>query len=162
MLYSGYGTKARIKMSKINTKVTATARKTFSSKNAQAVQLEHEDKEHHAVMIWNLSVLVVPDEQFWFAQGIEINYGAQGATAEEAKENFQSGLLATIHQHLKVHGHINNILKFAPDEILQEAAQNRSSITNLGQVSFHEILDAKTQQKVPFTGIDYRVLAHAA
>lgn len=150
-------------MAKVNTKLEATAKKTFSSTTAQALHLEHEDKEHQAVMLWNLSVLVVPDEEFWFAQGLEINYGAQGTTAEEAKQNFQSGLIATIHQHLKVHGHIEHILKFAPDKILREAAQNKSFITDLGQVSFHEILDATAQEKVPFTGIDYRVLAaHAA
>ena len=139
---------------KIKTKLNA------STQDTHAVHLE--DTEHAAVAIWNLSVLIVPDENFWFAQGLEINYGAQGDTPEDAQDNFQQGLLATIAQHLRVHGHIKKLLKFAPDEILSEAAEHKSSLQRFAQVSFHEILDAKSQLKIPFDGIDYRVLPRAA
>ncbi|MGA2215558.1 MAG: hypothetical protein ABSH31_19955 [Bryobacteraceae bacterium] len=141
-------------MSEIKTKLSASAQDTH------AVHLE--DKDAAAIAIWNLSVLIVPDENFWFAQGLEINYGAQGETVEDAQENFQQGLLATIEQHLRVHGHIKNLLKFAPSEILQEAAEHKTSIKKFAQVSFHEILDAKSQLEIPFDGIEYRVLRQAA
>lgn len=81
---------------------------------------------------------------------------------EEAQENFQQGLLATIKQHLRMHGDIEGLLKFAPSEILKEAAQHKSSIKLFAQVSFHEIIDAKSQLEIPFDGIDYRVLHQAA
>ena len=139
---------------KITTKLDASAQ------DARALHLE--DEAHAAVAIWNLSVLIVPDDKFWFAQGLEINYGAQGDTPEEAQENFQAGLLATIKQHLRVHGHIKKLLKFAPDEILNEAAEHKPSIKLFAQVSFHEIVDAKLQMQIPFDGIDYRVLRQAA
>lgn len=143
-------------MAKITTKLNAKARKTA------ALHLEHEDKKHHAVVIWNLSVLIVPDEGCWFAQGLEINYGAQGNTIQEAQQNFQKGLAKTIHQHLKVYGNIERILKFAPSAILMEAALHKSAIKPLANVSFHEVLDARAQLAIPFDGIDYRVLHQAA
>jgi hypothetical protein len=118
--------------------------------------------EHEAVAIWKLSVLIVPDGDFWFAQGLEINYGAQGTSKADAQKNFQKGLLATIKQHIRVHGNIERLLQFAPDRVLKEAAQHKNSIKEFAQVSFHEILDDKAQKFMPFDGIDYRVLEHAA
>jgi len=111
------------------------------------------------VAIWNLSVLIVPGEGRWFAQGIEINYGAQGDTVKDAQEHFQRGLLLTINQHLRMYGNVERMVKFASSEILKEAAQKGCSISRLSRVSFHEILDdAKAREAVPFDGIDYRVL----
>ena len=136
------------------TKLNATAKDTY------ALHLEEEGQA--AVVVWNLSVLIVPDDKFWFAQGLEIDYGAQGDTVEEAQENFQQGLLATISQHLRVHGNIEKLLKFAPSEILKEAAQYKLSIRRFAQASFHEVLDTESQQKIPFTGIDYRVICEQA
>src|ERR1700735_2146418 len=141
-------------MTKVKTKLNASAQDTH------AVHLEA--REHAAVAIWNLSVLIVPDEDFWFARGLEINYGAQGDTIEDAQDNFQQGLLATIEQHLRMHGHIKKLLKFAPSEILEEAAEHKSSIKLFAQVSFHEILNTESQLKIPFDGIEYRVLRQAA
>jgi len=140
-------------MANIKTKLSATA------KQAKALHLEHEDQEHHAVLLWNLSVFIVPDEKFWFAQGLEINYGAQGDTPEEAKKHFQEGLSKTINQHIRAYGDIGRLLKFAPSSILKEAAKHKAAIMRFGQVSFHEVLeDTKAQELVPFDGIEYRVL----
>jgi hypothetical protein len=139
-----------------------SAKNVASKKSALAIHAADEDGEHHAVVIWNLSVLIVPDEGFWFAQGLEINYGAQGNTPEDAQKRFQDGLAKTIHQHLKVHGNIEKLLKFAPSSILREAAQFKSSIKPFAQVSFHGVLDAGARNAIPFDGIDYRVLQQAA
>ena len=136
--------------------MSMTTKLNASAKDTRAIHLE--DNGHSAVMVWNLSVLIVPDDKFWFAQGLEINYGAQGDSIEEAQENFQEGLLATINQHLRMHGNIEKLLTFAPSEILKEAAQHKASIKSFGQVSFHEVLDDEAQQSIPFTGINYRVL----
>jgi len=132
--------------------------KTKSGARAAHVVHKHID----GVAIWNLSVLIVPDGDFWFAQGLEIDYGAQGDNPEDARNNFQQGLLATICQHLRMHGNIQRLLKFAPNSILVEAAQNKSHIQRFSQVSLHDIADALTQRALPFDGIDYRVLQIAA
>lgn len=134
----------------------------LKAKGGKAAAVHIDDGTHEAVAIWNLSVLIVPDEDCWFAQGLEINYGAQGDTIEDAKKNFQRGLLATIRQHLKVHGSIERILKFAPSRILKEAADNKASIKQFAHVSLHEILDAAAQKSFPFDGISYRVIQAAA
>jgi hypothetical protein len=127
-----------------------------------AVVAHLQSGKHRAVAIWNLSVLIVPDSGFWFAQGIEIDYGAQGNTPEDAQHNFQEGLIATVRQHLRVYGDITRILKFAPSEILKEVAQNKSAITQFAEVLFHDIFDdgdgVKARTSLPFDGINYRLL----
>jgi len=140
-------------MSTVKTKLSASAGK------AKALHLEDEDQEHHGVLLWNLSVLIVPDENFWFAQGLEINYGAQGDSPEDAQKHFQEGLCGTICQHIKTYGEITRLLKFAPSSILKEAAKHKGSIKRFAQVSFHEVLqDEKAQSLLPFDGIEYRVV----
>lgn len=134
----------------------------LKAKGGNALAAHLAGAKHEAVAIWNLSVLIVPDEDYWFAQGLEINYGAQGDTKEEAQANFQAGLAATIRKHLKMYGSIERILKFAPSGILKEAADNKTSIKQFAQVSFHEILDEKARKAIPFDGISYRVLQAAA
>jgi hypothetical protein len=127
-------------------------------KGTAAVHVKDANGEHHAVAIWNLSVLIVPDGKFWFAQGLEIDYGAQGSSLEDAKKNFERGLAGTIGKHLQIYGNINNFLKFAPSEILREAAANKQSIKKYKQISLHEILDTDIQKALPFDGIEYRFL----
>jgi len=143
--------------------MTPEIKTKLAAKGGKAGALHLESDKVGAVAIWNLSVLIVPDEDRWFAQGLEINYGAQGDTIEEAQEHFQRGLLLTIKQHLRIYGNVERILQFASSEILKEAAQKKTAISRLSQVSFHEILDdVKAQEAVPFDGIDYRVLGSAA
>jgi hypothetical protein len=138
----------------------------LAAQGGRAAAFHLEGDKIGAVAIWSLSVLIVPDEEFWFAQGLEINYGAQGDTPEEARINFQDGLVATIRQHLRMHGDITRILTFAPDETLKEAAQHKSSIHEFAQVSFHEIANNEIgdgeyvmQNAVPFDNIRYLVQA---
>jgi hypothetical protein len=50
---------------------------------------------------------VQPDGPFWYADGVNVDYGAQGDTIEEAVHNFQEGLEATIKLQLK---HLKNPL----------------------------------------------------
>src|SRR6266446_5881477 len=83
-------------MAKVKTRLGAEVGK------AAAIHLE--DGEHQAVAFFNLRVLVVPDGKFWFAQGFELDYAAQGATVEEAKKHFMLRLSATIHHHLEIFG----------------------------------------------------------
>jgi hypothetical protein len=116
--------------------------------------------QHQAVGIGNLRVFIVPDGKFWFAQGLEIDYAAQGDSVDEAKKNFEEGLEATIDLHLRMYGSIDKILRLAPSEVLQEAARNAESIKLYWQVSVHEIV--KAEEPLPFGGIDYYLLEKEA
>ena len=54
---------------------------------------------------------VNPDGRFWFAEGMEVDYGAQGDTLEEAIKNFRTGLEATIKLNLDRLGHVKGLKK---------------------------------------------------
>jgi hypothetical protein len=140
----------------------AVKTKTLKTTKSGSLAAHLADENTHGVAVWNLSVLIVPDGDFWFAQSLEVNYGAQGDSIEDAQNNFQKGLLATICQHLRVHGNIDKLLKFAPSHVLREANENKALLRRFGSVSFHDIADLKVQNQIPFTGIDYRVIQQAA
>lgn len=74
----------------------------------------------HVVHIGNLRVLIVNDDSSWFANGLEIDYAAQGSSLKDVKHRFERGLAATIDQHLKVYGSIDRILKPAPEDVWVE------------------------------------------
>jgi len=109
------------------------------------------------VGLGNIKVIIVPDEKSWFAQGLEIDYGAQGDTPEDAKKNFQEGLGATIDLHLRMYGTIEKLLESAPPEVLQEASRNQERLELFSQVSFHDI--GIRSHGLPFSGIDYYQIA---
>lgn len=79
---------------------------------AHAVQISHE--KGHFVGIGALRVLIHPDGDLWYAQGIEIDYAATGESVDEVKHNFEVGLARTIDLHLERWGTIERLLKFAP------------------------------------------------
>ena len=64
----------------------------------------------------SLKVLMCEDAGFWFAQGLDVDYAAYGKTIDEAKQNFEDGMVATIHEHLKMYGSLVHFLKPAPKE----------------------------------------------
>jgi uridine kinase len=51
-----------------------------------------------------LRVLVIPDGDAWYGQGVEIDYAAQGRDHQELLKNFTEGLTATIKQNVKNFG----------------------------------------------------------
>jgi len=60
-----------------------------------------EEGRLHAVAAC-LHVLVVPSEDGgYYAQGIEIDYGASGATVEEAKKHFERGFVETLRAYVR-------------------------------------------------------------
>ncbi len=74
------------------------------------------DNECHAVVLGAIRVLVSEQENEWFAQGIEVDYGAGGSSLEDVQGRFQRGLEATVHEHLRRFGTIDRLLKYAPQE----------------------------------------------
>jgi hypothetical protein len=112
------------------------------------------------VGIGNLRVLITHEGEAWFAQGLEIDYAAQGNSLNDVMKQFEEGLAATIHENLRVYGNIEKLLKVAPSEIWKEFFLNPEAIRNRhSQLSIHGPLE---QLYVPFEGIDYLELQPAA
>ncbi|HSP13771.1 MAG TPA: hypothetical protein VLV78_03340 [Thermoanaerobaculia bacterium] len=72
------------------------------------------------VGIFNLRVLVKEEDGLWVAQGLEIDYAAQGTSLAEAKQNFQAGFLGTITEHLTEFGKIDQLLVPAAEDVFLE------------------------------------------
>ena len=65
----------------------------------------------------SIKVLLMNDDGSWFAQGLEIDYAAEGTTELDVKKRFEFGLVRTLHAHLETKGTIDGLLKVAPKEI---------------------------------------------
>ena len=76
--------------------------------------------ENHFVGLSALRVLLIKEDDSWFAQGLEIDYAAAGSTIEEVKVNFEDGLCHTIHEHLRMLGNLDKLLQLAPQEAWDE------------------------------------------
>lgn len=137
-------------MAKIRAKKTAKA----VPKNATtAFHDVSPDGTHHIVGIGNLRVVLVPDGDFWFAQGLEIDYAVQGSSEKDAKKKFEYGLEATIEEHIKIHGSIERLLRVAPPEVWKEFLGDPSGKKRFySQVTSHDL-----QGKLPFDGIQYLI-----
>lgn len=95
-----------------------------------------------------LRVLLTSEDGQWFAQGLEIDYAAQGTSEEDVKLRFQKGLECTIREHLRMLGKIDDLLVPAPLDVWREfyiGAKERTvdRIPMLhSQVSLHPRFDA--------------------
>jgi hypothetical protein len=58
----------------------------------------------HAVLVGALRVVIIKDEDHWFAQRLEIDYATSGHDMDDVKDRFQQGLTATVHEHLRMYG----------------------------------------------------------
>lgn len=121
-----------------------------------AFHAKHKDGVHHLVGIGNIRVVIVPDGDAFFAQGLEIDHAAQGSSIEEVKKNFEKSLTATIEQHLKIHGDIGGILEIAPPEVWKELLLDKASVFSFSKLSGHTIHEA-----LPYGEIQYLVAAAA-
>jgi|HubBroStandDraft_1064217.scaffolds.fasta_scaffold144756_1 hypothetical protein len=119
------------------------------------------DEQQQAVGIGNLRVLILPDGKFWFAQGLEIDYGAQGSTMEEAKEHFEEGISGTIQLHLQRYGNIEKLLRVSRPEVWKEAIANSGNVEEFTQVSFHTITP-ENAALIPYGNVEYYIPKKAA
>ena len=131
---------------------------TASEKAAMAIHAAHEDGEHHIVGLGNIRVLLMPDGDGFYAQGLEIDYAAQGDTLEDAKKEFEDGLEATVEEHLRVHGNINRLLQVAPNEAWNMATKQNVQLRRYTQITHHYLIRKNSN----YEGIDYLVAATAA
>lgn len=142
----------------------ATKKYKFGEGNsgAKAIHSDLPDGKHQFVGIGGMRVFIMPDGNFWFAKGLEIDYATQGSTLEEAKDNFSKGLAETIDLHLQIHGNIENLL--VPSDILQVLAAARAkgvSVHEYEQVSVHDI-GIQSRVDFLFDTIDYFRVEKAA
>jgi hypothetical protein len=127
------------KTSKTKTVVVASV-PGARGKKPVAVQVCNEGGDIHGVALQHIRVIIVPDGDAWFAQGVDIDYAAQGESIDAAKNNFENGLRATIDQHLNVYGTIRGILEPAAPEILGNLViESSAQFERYSQVSAHEI-----------------------
>jgi hypothetical protein len=132
------------------------------------VTTSNDDGSTHVVSIGELRVMIVCDgPSEWYAQGMEIDYIAQGDTKDMVKEAFETGLAATISAHLEQYGSIRHLLRIAPQEAWAEFYENASHCA-FSQVTVHRdssdaeetVLVAKTSEcpqpsRLPFDRIAY-------
>jgi hypothetical protein len=128
-------------------------KKKIASDPAVAFHGQSLNGTHHVVGIGNLRVVIVRDGDFWFAQGLEIDYAVQGSSEKDAKKKFEDGLEATVEAHLMIHGTIEGLLKVAPPDVWKEFLGDPSGKKKIySQVTSHVL-----QEKLPFDGIHYLV-----
>jgi hypothetical protein len=128
-------------------------------KPTTAFQAVSKDGSHHIVGIGDLRVVIVPDgDNLWFAQGLEIDYAAQGTSEADVKKKFEYGLEATVNQHIRINGTIEGLLRVAPPEVWKEFLGDPAGKKKIySQITSHVL-----QEQLPFEGIKYLVAAKAA
>jgi hypothetical protein len=98
----------------------------------------------------HLRVYIIPDGRFWFAQGIEVDYGVQGDSVDEAKRYFEDGLERTVELNLERLGNVDGL----------SALESQRFMDELGDLARFRLLSStpKVDWALPFSAIDYYVL----
>jgi hypothetical protein len=120
---------------------------------AIAVHAKSKDGSRELVGIGNLRVMILNDDGSWFAQGLEIDYAAQGTSIADVKARFEKGLAATVSEHLRAFGSIRNILQAAPSDMWVHLAERACRKERYSQLTVHEA--TLVSEELPFEGISY-------
>jgi hypothetical protein len=85
--------------------------------------MKNERTADRGVGIGDLRVVVQNGGRFWFAQGLDVNYIAQGDDLEDVKRTFVDGFQKTVEAHRRVYGNLENLLRRqGPSEKWRELA----------------------------------------
>ena len=85
------------------------------------------DGTTYEIGVHDLRVLIIEDSPGeWYAQGLELDYIAQGDSLAAVQDSFVKGLQKTIAEHLKLHGDVELLLKPAGVEAWREFHTHRS------------------------------------
>lgn len=109
-----------------------------------AIHARTPDGALHLVDIENLRVVLRNDDGSWFAQGLEIDYFAQGNSREDVRARFERGLEATIDDHLETFGTIDRVLKPAPADVRREAKEAVRELNAYSTTSTHTFVPELT------------------
>ena len=133
-----------------------------------ATAIHAKQHDEHIVGIGDLRVVLIEEKAgLWFAQGLEIDYAAQGASQDDVQARFERGLTATISAHIKQYRSIDRLLVVTPDtwrEYILGAATKRMRFSCL---TAHKVPDEIGQAlpeglQFPFGEIKYLKQAIAA
>lgn len=116
-----------------------------------AMATEHSIKafkheQQHFVGIRNLRVVITNDDGSWFAQALEIDYAAEGASLEHVQRCFEDGLKSTVNEHLRLFGTIDKLISPAPSEVWREVLKADPQPFRYSQLSLHSF---------PYVRIEY-------
>jgi len=95
----------------------------------------------HSVILSNVRVVIVPDGDRWFAQGIDINYATGGATIRETQRNFEMGLSMTIRANLQRLGNIDRIMRTPDADVWMPLILKHGSHFDFSMKETHELND---------------------
>ncbi len=112
---------------------------TEGARPSMATAFEACDGKKALVGIENLRVMITQEGDFWIAQGLEIDYFAQGDSLEAAKNSFADGLTASVKENLKLYGTMTKLLVVAPKEVWDEWYEEGKKWLVHDQISYHEI-----------------------
>lgn len=132
--------------------------KKAKRKAATAFHAKAEDGTNF-VGIGDLRVIIVKDGDGWFAQGLEIDYAAEGNSLKNVQKRFQEGLRATAQEHLKAYGTIEGLLKVAPNDVWKEMLTNGKKFRH-SQVSVCKL--DQNELPLPYDSINYLQRLQAA
>lgn len=118
--------------------------------NAMALHAQDENNRHW-VGLNKLRVLVVEQDQDWFAQGVDLDYAAAGRSLDEVRWNFEHGLESTIRLHLERFSCLDHLLRLTPRRVLDEIAPKHEFDFSMSVT--HDLSDQLTM--LPFGGITY-------
>jgi hypothetical protein len=139
----------------------AMSKKTIfkAASKTKATAEHYREDDHEYVKIGALNVLVTQDGDWWFAQGLEIEYAAQGKSLEEVAENFGQGLATTAHAYLEEFGSIEKMLRPSPEVLRELSNASRKKMLKLSVESrhdIHELLEEPAiRQAFPFSSIKF-------
>lgn len=144
---------------KTKEKAKKLAARTRGKKSSKATAFHAEMKDGTSLVgIGNLRVVITQDDGQWFAQGLEIDYAAQGSSIKDVKRQFEDGLCATIHEHLRKFQSISNLLQPAPAEVWKEMLyDNLATLKEYSQISSHCLTEnlPESEQSFPFEQIQF-------
>lgn len=108
------------------------------------------------VAFGDLKVVIVKDDDGWFfAQGLDINYAAQGRTLAEVKKNFGEGLGKTIGLHIERFGTIKKLLRPAPPEAWEITHVPSARHLQYSCVKLYPFVPETAREQMPYTNIRY-------
>jgi hypothetical protein len=95
---------------------------------------------NHICEITELRVLIVPEGNQFFAQGIDIDYATCGDSIDDVQHRFERGLMMTISANLQRFGSIDRMCHKAPAEVEKEWEEGADQYT-FSSRSIHTVLE---------------------
>jgi hypothetical protein len=113
------------------------------------------DEQKHVLAVEGLRVLITRDGDYWFAQGLEIDYAAAGASLEDVKDKFAEGLCLSLVENLRLYGDVKQFVKIAPEEEWNKLLRGGASQFDLSVKRIVELPSQLPETGLPFDSIHF-------